>query len=62
MYPAITLSCTETSIYKNDPILGHVSKNRDCDFIVSTLIQLVPCPSPNTAGTLPYTGEPWGHL
>lgn len=53
MYPAITLSCTETSIYKNDPILGHVSKNRDCDFIVSTLIQLIPCPSPNTAGTLP---------
>lgn len=53
MYPAITLSCTESSIYKNDLILGHVSKNRDCDFIVGTLIQLVPCPSPNTAGTLP---------
>lgn len=52
MYPAITLSCTESSIYKNDPILGHVSKNRDCDFIVSTLIQLVPCPSLGSPGDI----------
>lgn len=52
MYPAITLSCTESSIYKNDPILGHVSKNRDCDFIVGTLIQLVPCPSLGSPGDI----------
>lgn len=51
MYPAITLSYTESSI-QNDPILGHVSKNRDCDFIVSTLIQLVPCPSLGSPGDI----------
>lgn len=38
MYFAIILFCIEFSIYKNDLILGYVSKNRDCDFIVSILI------------------------